>query len=84
MPHMLRLSLEIELDFDPIRGSLSNAAASPHAFCGWMEFASALHALIEDAQQPTAEGQEVVPDAKRATHGRLGSWSSPTQGAEDG
>lgn len=46
-----RLQLSIEIDSDPISGSLSREASEPRAFCGWMELAEA----IESVRHPEAE-----------------------------
>lgn len=47
MPRMLRLSLEVELGSEPIRGSLARDEGERRTFQGWMELAATLEALTE-------------------------------------
>lgn len=39
------LNLSIEIDSDPITGSVSNGAGEPQLFCGWMELVAAIEAV---------------------------------------
>lgn len=43
----MRLSLVLERDSDPIRGSLQSLDGEPQQFEGWMELAVVLEALID-------------------------------------
>lgn len=60
---MLRLSLEVEPDSEPIKGSLAPEHGQRRTFQGWMELAAALQALTEapmalphPAARPLADG----------------------------
>jgi hypothetical protein len=44
-----RMVIELEIGTTPIGGALYDSRGVPHAFIGWMELASVLHAAIESA-----------------------------------
>ena len=39
------LSLSIQIDSDPITGSVSTSGGEPQLFCGWMELVAAIEAV---------------------------------------
>ena len=46
LPEHMRIELDLELGSDPIRGRLGQEPETPREFCGWIEFAAALEALM--------------------------------------
>lgn len=72
----LRLSLEVERDSEPIKGSLAAEQGERRAFQGWMELAAALLALTEaPPAQPHPEVQSpatATREAMLADHRRSG------------
>ena len=69
----LRLSLEVEPDSEPIKGSLAPEQGQRTAFEGWMELAATLLALTEsppaqphpEMQSSAAATREAMPAARR-------------------
>ncbi len=69
----LRLSLEVEPDSEPIKGSLTPEQGQRRAFQGWMELAATLLALTEappaqphpEVQSPAAATREAMLAARR-------------------
>jgi hypothetical protein len=61
------LRLAIEIDSDPISGSVSNGTGDPAAFRGWVELA----AVIEAARSPDPAGAEELGEIQVE---RLGSF----------
>jgi hypothetical protein len=54
------LKLLIEIDSDPIAGSVSGESGEPQLFCGWME----LVAAIEAARLGVNRAPETAPAAE--------------------
>lgn len=55
-----QLHLTIEIDSDPITGSVSGGTGEPQLFCGWME----LVAVIEAVRLGVERAPGRVPDAE--------------------
>jgi hypothetical protein len=53
-PSRTRLTLELELDADPVRGVVHDARGGGDAFCGWMELARAIELRLEAARRHSA------------------------------
>ncbi len=70
---MLRLSLEVEPDSEPVKGSLAPEHGQPRAFQGWMELAATLLALTE---APAARSHPAVP-SRAGSDPRSDAVSSP-------
>lgn len=53
-----RVTLEIEADGDPIRGTIDHGDGTPQAFWGWLELIEALGRIAAGGQEPrTGPGQ---------------------------
>jgi hypothetical protein len=49
--HSTDLHLSIELDSDPIAGSVSGNVGEPQLFCGWMELVAVIEAVRLGAER---------------------------------
>jgi hypothetical protein len=68
-PTRTRLTLDIELDSDPIQGSLSARERASQAFSGWIELVSLLQdAATTQASQPDERGSLGRGRATRARY----------------
>lgn len=58
-----RLALSIEVDSDPISGSVSNAAGESQPFVGWIELVAAIEAarIETSGTQRQAPGEHAPP-----------------------
>jgi len=61
-----RLELSIEVDSDPISGSVSNESRQSQPFIGWIELVAAIEAARSSATPVTGPGE-----AERQTLGSL-------------
>jgi hypothetical protein len=59
-PAQTQVTLDIELDSEPIQGSLSNRAGASQAFSGWIQLVSLLQSA---AGSPAAQAPDVDPSA---------------------
>jgi hypothetical protein len=62
--HEIRLVLDIDLDADPITGSIRPADGAARRFSGWISLAAALQTIRADLTQPAA-GERSEPGVKR-------------------
>jgi hypothetical protein len=60
------LELAIEVDSDPISGSVSNGNGQSQPFIGWIELVAAIEAARSSATHPTS-----LDEAERQTLGSL-------------
>lgn len=60
-----QIRLSIEVDSDPIAGSLSVDAGSPQQFCGWMELVAALESARDATPDGAGESLGSHPGARR-------------------
>lgn len=61
-----QVRLSIEVDSDPISGSLSVDAGSPQQFCGWMELVAALESARDAAPEGVGKSLGSLPGARRS------------------
>jgi hypothetical protein len=61
-----QVQLSIEIDSEPISGSLSVDAGAPQQFCGWIELVAALESVRGAALPVAGESLGSLPGAKRS------------------
>jgi hypothetical protein len=63
--HSTRVQLSIDVDSDPITGSLGEGDAEPRGFCGWIELAEAIehvrHPEVATTPSQSLGGAESKP-----------------------
>jgi hypothetical protein len=65
------LELAIELDSDPISGSLSNGAHGAQPFVGWIELTEAIEAARSSAGGGDGNGRQTLGSVPGAKAGEL-------------
>lgn len=67
------LTLSIDIDSDPITGSLSLESAQPRGFCGWMELVEAIESVrhAEDEPALAAAGRRTLGQGPGKTLGSI-------------
>lgn len=61
-----QVQLSIEVDSEPISGSLSVGAGAPQQFCGWIELVAALESVRGAASNGAGESLGSLPGARRS------------------